>query len=82
MKTGTFKQEVLLSMCDHVEYLIVFGNGQWAMHTRIKTTAVHFAGCYFPHGYVEAVLFTEHFAGCYFPRGFTIFVFISLDRQH
>ena len=43
-----------------------------AMHTRAKTTAVHFAGCYFPHGYVEAVLFTEHFAGCYFPHRYTI----------
>jgi hypothetical protein len=45
-----------------------------------NTTAVHFAGCYFPHGYVEAVPFTEHFVGCYFPRRFTICVFISLNN--
>jgi hypothetical protein len=44
----------------------------------MKTTAVDFAGCYFPHGYVEAILFREHFAGCYVLRGFTIFAFISV----
>jgi hypothetical protein len=53
---------------------------QCALHFRMKTTAVHFAGCYFPHRYVEALLFTEHFSGCYFPRRFTICVFISLDN--
>jgi hypothetical protein len=48
------------------------------MHYRTKTTSVHFAGCYFPHRYVEAVLFKEHFLGCYFPRGYSDLVYEKL----
>jgi hypothetical protein len=64
--------------CLHILHIHVHDNvgvfnclQQCALHTRTKMTAVHFA--HFPHGYVEAVLFTEHFTACYFPRGFTIF---------
>ena len=58
---GIKAKPFLQSQCNHVEYLLVCGNAHCTL-----------AGCYFPLGSVEAVLFTEHFAGCYFPHGFRV----------